>query len=350
MVILVINEIFETIKKEARQGIINLKNEDGEYPLRISFNIVDDNLYNNIPNIYIKDKEKFKKVILNFVTSALDFYSLEATEDNIKEIIAYSFANITKNEMNAYEEYLSKYIEFYNNKFKSIKGEKETSIGTVNYGVYKQSINQETPFCFKSYIEQEGSMYSLPRISFGIKDDICEIFAIQNKDSKMDTDSEYNKKVKDAFRKINSGISKYRNITPSFVIALNLFISFLKNNSIHKIKVITPLPIRQANRIESKNMRIKLRTMQGDLNKEEIEKFKADLEERLNRNEYNTTVKFVNCFNRLKLHYENLFYTNINNQMILDVLHMTTDNELLKKFNLEREMDSNGKISKHSGS
>ena len=348
MVILVINKIFEEIKKEARTGIINLKDEDGEFPLRASFNIVEDKVYDSIPNIYIKDKEKFNRVLTLYVFSALDFYSLNPTEDNIKMIIAYSFANITEKEMICLEDYILKYIGFYNNKFSNIEGEKEISVGTIRYKIKKQHIAQETPYCFKSYIEKNNSKYALPRISFGINNDTCEVYAIQNKDSRINIDQNYNQEIKNAFRTINSGISKYRNVTPSFVVTLVLFLSFLKQNDIHKIKVITPLPIRQANRKKIQEIKLNRYSVQGTLDKYSIEAMKKILEDKLSMDEYNTTTKFVNCFNRLKLHFENLFYTNINDQMIIDVLNLSTENELLKELVKEKEIDDNGKISKHS--
>ena len=350
MVILVINNIFEEIKKEARCGLINLSDEDGPFPLRVSFNIVDDKIYEEIPNIYIKDKDKFNRIILEYVEKALKFYSLDPTEYNIKKVIAYSFSNITKEEMNCFENYLYKYIKFYDKKFNVSKGEKETSLGKIRYNIEKQSIMQETPYCFKSYFEKNNSKYALPRISFGINNDICEIYAIQNKDSKINTDQYYNTEVKNAFKTINRGISKYRNITPSFVIALTLFISFLRENNISKIKVVTPLPIRQANRKITSEYKIKIFTMKGDLSIDEVENVKKVIEESSIRDEYNSTKKFENCFNRLKLHFENLFYTNINNQMIINVLNLSTENELLKEIVKEKETDNYGKISKHSGS
>ena len=348
MVILVINEIFEEIKKEARTGIVKLKDEDGEFPLRTAFNVVDDIIYKNIPNIYIRDKERFNNVLIQYVSSVLDFYSLEPTRDSVKKIIAYSFSNITETDMYCFENYLNKYIKFYNTKFNIIAGEKETSLGTILYKVEKQSIMQETPYCFKSHLEKNNSRYSLPRISFGINDDICEIYAIQNKDSIINTDPNYNKEVKEAFRTINSGISKYRNVTPSFVITLILFLSFLKQNDIHKIKVVTPLPIRQANRSEVQKIKINDYLMKGTLDKMSVDTIKKSFEQKLSMDEYNSTVKFVNCFNRLKLHFENLFYVNINNQMIIDILNLSTDNQLLREIVKEKEIDINGKISKYS--
>ena len=64
--------------------------------------------------------------------------------------------------------------------------------------------------------------------------------------------------------------------------------------------------------------------------------------------DYNSTVKFVNCFNILKLHFDNLFFSNVNNQLILDVIDLSTNNDFLREIVKEKEIDDNGKISKYS--
>lgn len=186
-------------------------------------------------------------------------------------------------------------------------------------------------------MKKEGSKYSLPRISYGISNGICYIYAIQNKDSKMNTDSKYNLEVKDKLKTINSGISKYRNITPSFVVALALFISFLKENNINKIQVMTPLPIRQKNRELSTEYKIKFYSMYGNLNEEELEKFKTEIKDKSLKDDYNSTVKFVNCFNRLKLHFDKSFLQELDEDLTMEIINLITNNEFLNEIVKERK-------------
>ena len=323
-------QAFNELKEEARIGEVKLGNDR---IIRILFNIVDEKELNNIPNLYIKDKNDFYKKIINYVSKCLVFYKLEETYDNIKMILSFMFVNISNIEMNDLNTYLNKYINFLDDKVLSYKkGEKNTTLGILKYEVTKQSVQQETPYCFKSYFDDNNSKYALPRISYGIEDGVCYIYAIQNKDSKINTDSKYNFEVKQKLRTINSSISKYRNVTPSFVIALSLFISFLKENNINKIKVVSPLPIRQKNRDLSLEYKIKFYSMRGSLDVSEVEKVKQELINKKINDDYNSTIKFVNCFNRLKLHFDNLFLSNdLDEILTIDIIDLITHNEFLKE-------------------
>ena len=243
-------QVFNELKEEARLGEVKLQDDR---IIRILFNIVD-NFKMDMPNFYIKDQNNFYNILNEYVCKALNFYNLENTKDNIKVILSFLFINITNYEMYDLELYVKKYINFMDDKILSNKSDnKNTNLGKLLYSVEKQSIQQETPYCFKSKFVKDNEEYALPRISFGIKNNICYIYAVQNKDRKKCDDSNFIIDVKNKLRTINSGISKYRNVTPSFVVALSLFISFLKENGIYKIKVETPLPIRQKNRDMSLN-------------------------------------------------------------------------------------------------
>ena len=334
-----IEQIFNELKLEARTGEVKLNSGDDNRIFRIAFNIVEDNISNDIPNLYIKDYDNFYKLLNTYVNNALKFYNLEENNYNIKLVLSYLFVNITMSEMNDLESYIYKYINFMNDiSLKDKFGEKKTTLGNLKYSVEKQSLQQETPYSFNSYFEKDDSKYALPRISFGINNGVCYIYAIQNKDSKMNTDADYNKEVKEKLRTINSGIAKYRNVTPSFVVALALFISFLKENNINKIKIVTPLPIRQMNRELSLEYKIKFYSMCGKLSREELENFKKEITDKKINDDYNSTIKFFNCFNRLKLHFDNLFLQrDLNRNTTIEIINLVTNNDFLGEVVKEKE-------------
>lgn len=336
---LVINNIFEEIKNEARTGEIILNNGEESRIFRIAFNIVENDISDEIFNLYIKDKNNFYSLLNIYVNDALKFYELEENYYNVKLVLTYLFVNITNNEMNNLENYIYKYINFMRDTtLKGKIGEKSTELGNLKYQVSVQPLQQETPFCFKSYFEKGESKYSLPRISFEISNEVCYIYAIQNKDNKMNVDPKYNLEVKEKLRTINSGISKYRNVTPSFVVALSLFISFFKDNNINKIKIVTPLPLRQNNRELSLEYKIKFYSMYGNLSNEELESFKKEITDKKLNDDYNSTVKFVNCFNRLKLHFDNLFLQNdLNKNTTIEIINLITNNDFLSEVVKEKE-------------
>lgn len=351
-----IEQIFNVIKEEARNSKIVLIDDSYERVIRIGFNVVESKTQENLPNFYIRDKEKFNKLLSEYIIIALDFYELDETYDNIKKVLTFLWSNITIEEMNSLELYLEKYIKFISDNILFNKnGSKETSLGKLKYEIAKQSIQQETPYCFKSYFEKDNngeiSRFSLPRISYGISDGICYVYAVQNKDSKINSNPKYNLEVKDTINTINSGVKKYRNVTPSFVVALSLFISFLKENGISKIKVETPLPIRQNNRDMVTNYKIELKTMSGELKEETLDVFKEELIKKKLNDDFNSTTKFVNCFNRLKVHFDNIFLSKneLSSGIIVEVINLLTDNSFLQevvKQDFDRKEERyNGKIS-----
>lgn len=340
-----IEEILNEIIKEAKNNEIKLSN--GQI-IRMGFTLDSDP---NLIKLNINDKYKFIKLLNIYVDKCLDFYSLEKDYDNIKRIITYMFSNISKNDLKSLEEHLLRRIELFSlNEVSNINGSKNTSIGNLNYEIKKQSLMQETPYGFNSYFEENGSVYYLPRISFGISNGVCDIYAIQNKDTKLNKDEKYNLKVKNKFNTINSGVKKYRNVTPSFVIALSLFISYLKENNINHICIKTPLPLRQENRKLSSDKKIELYTMMCDVKKDSIDKLKQEIEEKMLKDEYNSTIKFVNTFNRLKIHFDNVFMEQIelNRDIIMKVLDLSTNVEFLKEIVRNDRSELYGKISKYS--
>lgn len=351
-----LRQIFNQIKEEARNNKIVLNDDSFDWIIRMGFNIVEDKVSEDLPNIYIKDEEKLYKLLYEYIYLALQFYNMNNDCNSVKELLTFLMPNITESEMNSLEGYVQKYINFISDDVLSNKfGYKQTSLGTLKYQVTKQSHQQETPYCFKSYFEKniydEIAQYALPRISFGISDGVCYIYSIQNKDSKINTNPKYNLEVKDTFRTINGGVKKYRNVTPSFVVALSLFISFLNEYGIHKIKVETPLPIRQKNRDMVTDYKIEFQTMKGTLKGETLETFKSELIKKKLNDDYNSTTKFVNCFNRLKVHFDNIYLSKctINSDIILEVMNLLTHNPFLQEIvkendDIEKER-YNGKIS-----
>lgn len=339
-----IEEILKDILNDAKKS--EIKFSDGLI-LRIGFTLENEEY---LPKFKISNKDKFINILNIYVEECLKFYSLEKNYDNIKMIITYMFCNISLNEANSLEDYLIRRINFFKlYKIENIKDTKLTSIGNLNYEIKKQSIMQETPYGFNSYFKENDSVYYLPRISFGISDDICYIYSIQNKDTKLNTDEKYNYKVKNKFNTINSGVKEYRNVTPSFVVALTLFLSYLSSNGIDKICIKTPLPLRQENRKLVNNYKIKLYTMKADVNEDSIENFKKEIENKRLNDEFNSTTKFINTFNRLKIHFDNIFIdkTELNRDIIMKVIDLSTNVDFLKEI-IKKESELDGKISKYS--
>ena len=328
-----IDEIFETIVSEARNGVVMLKDDGYDMPVRMCFSF--DEEIEGISKFYISDLDRFKKNLQEYVYCSLKHYNLLPTIDNIKAILTYIWANITPKEMNQVESFLERRISFFNNEILPSTITKTCDLGVITGCVDTQSMLQETPLCFKSSFQNGKDVYALPRISFGIENGVCYIYAIQNKDCKQNTNNpEYNELVQRTMRSINSGVKKYRNVTPSFVVALTFFASILKSYGIDKIEVLSPLPLRQDNKRRVNNYIIEYKTFQGSLSPESIEVLKQELEEKRIRDVHNATVKFRDCVKRLNVHFSglNLEHNVMTEEMVLDVLELTTNQPFLQQI------------------
>lgn len=104
------------------------------------------------------------------------------------------------------DDYVKKYIDFYNNDlFNGLTGKKEIeNIGHLCYSFDTQSIKQETSHCFNAYFMGENSFYHFSRVSYGIINDTCYIYAVQNKHKNID--NEYSILVTKALNTLNSGV------------------------------------------------------------------------------------------------------------------------------------------------
>lgn len=335
----IIESVFNEIKNEALSKEILLKEyEEGlgllDTPVRIGF------VYNEEKEGYISlktnDEIKFYKLLKEYAYNALIFYCLEPNRNNIKKVITYLLSNVANYELDDLNSFLEKRINFFSLdilKFKKVSN--PCSLGIIEGYVDKQSILQETPYCFKSFFKQDGKRYNLPRISFGIDNNTCYIYAIQNKDTLSEDmqDGNYNELVHRTMRTINSGVKKYRNVTPSFVIALTYFISYLNQNNITNIRTIPNLPTRIENRKLVNIFKVNRMISKGTITSD-VEKFKEDLETKRLNDVYNATKKFSDCFERLKVHFSGIYLENIEltDELILEVSSLITSNELLMQL------------------
>ena len=72
--------------------------------------------------------------------------------------------------------------------------------------------------------------------------------------------------------------------------------------------------------------------MKADIPKEELEIVKKELEAKKLNDDFNSTIKFVNCFNRLKLHFDNIFLKELDEGVTLEILSLITNNEFLEEI------------------
>lgn len=163
----------------------------------------------------------------------------------------------------------------------------------------------------------------MPTISYGIADDVCYIYAIQDKNK--DKISLYNKKIKRILYKINNGVKdtqdyeQYKNgesdyypenisdVSPSAILALTIFLKQLSNLEISKVKVVPFLPIRYNAKEQAYKNRIDYLLTNGRLeNKNEMIEYCKNEHLRIQNN---LTQKFIRNFFRIAYHFPNVLIT-----------------------------------------
>lgn len=332
-----VEEIFKIIINEARTKEITYKeklyNEEYECIFRLGFNVVFNNsIRNDLYNFYFHDYNNLIKLLKEYVYTVCRFYNIPINDNEIKKILILLWSNITKEEMLNIENYVKKYIDFLNDdKLININNSKDiTDLGLVKYEIEKQSIKQETPYCFISYFEKNNQRYYLPRISFGISEDKCYIYAIQNKNKNLE--NSYSDLVHKKLNTLNSGVKKYRNVSPSAIASLSLFLSVLKEHNIDNFEVVSNLPLRILNHelVDAYKLQIEKKTKTIL----EVEKLKKIMEDKRFKIYDNTTEKFKNNFRRLSNHFKIVINkkNELSDNLIGQILELNSNNLLFSEL------------------
>lgn len=353
-----IENIFNEIKDEARTCEIKynevLYGTTYESTFRMGFNIVEGNIRSKeLFNFNINNYDLFIKRLQEYVYSVSKLYDIDLNDDEIKKILILLWANITNEEMLNIDEFVQKYIDFINNnELNNLNGNTEIDgLGKINFKFDKQSYKQETPYCFNSYfsdiIRGREVVYHLPRISYGIRDNKCFIYAIQNKEKndKYPIQEKYGQLVRKKMNSLNSGVKKYRNVSPSALTALILFLSILNSYNINDIEVVCDLPIRHQNR-KLVNDFLLLRDY-ATKSIDEVQKVKCIMENEDIRIKDNTILKFQNNFRRLVNHFAMVLSVSPNElseNLFLTINSMDSNNDFINEIvnNIEMRKD-NGK-------
>ena len=321
----ILDIFYNHIIKEATKGRIDCL---VYYNIVFSTKIIDDNveylanIENEdliIPTLMIKDKDEFDSLLIEYVTKALDFYDnsnfdLDILDyklyDNDKKIckekviLALLFSNATIEDFNNPCDFLRRRIDFIDNDIRGIYdfGYSDILNGNVSMEIDKDIINNETPYqMIIKVVSDNGDEFVFPRIKLGISNDDVYIYAIQNK---LNENNAFCKKINRVLYKTGEGFNgigedsdeNLKDITSSFLVALNICISFLYNNGYSKI-IVPSLLIQRWN---SKNIANKIRYKGLDeITNNDVLNKQYQLQE-------NLTNKLIRTFLRLGCHYNNM--------------------------------------------
>ncbi len=381
--------IFDKFIEEAAKGYI----KTNPFIYNMHFHTVyGDNVYSgNKLCLRIRDKREFLILLSKYILQLKTYRNIELDYNTIKEAITLLFSNITYGELLNPEAYLKRYTNFYdgrledksisnftsfnadatflrknkdresviealkkdnpNDKMTAIK-EREYNEGLVGsqnrnkefwdsniiISNKMQSLRQETPYFMEIRFEKElnGKLlkYSLPRISYGISNDTCYIYAVQNEVIKDDLDSEdkkYHNMINRALYELNDGVyenetddykdykegrstefaENISDVSPSAIMALSIFLNTLSSNNINKIKVVPFLPIRYNAKERANYKKLHFISKRQEMNF--IEKVALFKKMKIEHNmiQDNLTNKFIRNFMRLQYHFNNINVLNV---------------------------------------
>lgn len=332
------DELITSFFKQCASGRVQI----GEFFYNIHFQI---NEYNkdNIPIIKVKNKETF----YNYIKEFLNLFS----EDEWLNKLVYLFSNLSFSDFNDIELYIKRNINFVKNK---LLENKSIPFLDEKINIHIENYYQESPYCFISSITNGIDSYDLPIISYGISENICYIFAIQDKNK--DKNSSYSKKIKRMLYKINKGVYEnesleYKNykenkstyypenisdVSPSAILSLSIFLKQLNEIGITKVKVVPFLPIRYNAKKEAYQNKINYLIKKDNLTQEEQKEIKQKyLEEHL-RIQNNLTQKFLRNFFRINYHFPNVdiysYPFDIDEYLNINLSNFTKNDDILSEM------------------
>ena len=210
--------------------IENMKQENNQNP--------------NVPTMTIKNASIFFKYLTDITNNLVELYRQYGELKDARALHIQAMRRIWlrmgNDDFNNVEEFLDLQLQFIKNQ-KLDEFKKEITVDHIlNYDVVlKTRINStwdETPrnISFKIVDKEQNTMYELPHIHYAISEDnTCYIYAIQNEFEPIK-----NKKIVRELYKLNKGIENPCN-HPDQVYSMILFLRFLKEQNISKIKIPT---------------------------------------------------------------------------------------------------------------
>lgn len=254
-----------------------------------------------IPTLIINQKEKFDKLLIEYVGYAREFYSsclsdIPDEEKRIKAILSLIWSNATVEDFLNPEDFLQRRIDFFNKEnisdsysFYSEPLESDVCVSLKN-GV----IENETPYYLSIKLKSGEEEFYLPNVYFGISDNDCYVYALQN-DRKKINQGGYSKKMNRLLYKVNDGLDvlndtfenydlgNLKDVSSSFVLASNVALGFFRKIGIENVIIPSVLITRWNSKEISNDVKRELGRDDLVVSEEEHDKLQSNLTEKLNR-------------------------------------------------------------------
>lgn len=260
-------ELLLTILKEASTGKVIISGD--EWNIGFNSMVLDNNKeiinYDNPSNnskLIIKDFNKFVELIEEYVKEELSLNrkvpNFSDQKSKIKWIVSYLFVNATTEDFLNPEKFIKRRISFlkdnsFNNPLE-IKLSSTFNNSSIIIEREKCPVSMETPYKITMKLKDgNNSEYNLPSIYYGIDNDTCYIYSIMNKKDQKnmnEQEKKFHNKINRLLYKINDGVTDedLKDVTMSFVFAINIFMSLMQTKGVEKVKIVPYLPIRYLSR------------------------------------------------------------------------------------------------------
>lgn len=341
----------------------------------------DESKYLVIPTLIIRDKNKFNKLLLEYIDLASSFYDVDDflfyDRVNISDFDLYGkkiimimlWANATFEDFINPCVFLEKRIAFFKlgvfEKYidGKILGYSDNLKSDIKVKVIKGGLESETPYVLKSYLLNPNTgtrVYDLPDIRFGIYNNTGYVYTIQNYKYRFISydDKKYYRltyKVNKGFDVTentydNYGVANLKDISPNFLVVANILMGLFRENNISRV-VIPSFLIGRWNdkgRVLEKYLE-KLNKMELSLEKKE--ELIKEYEESCYYLQSNLTDKFLRVFRRCCYHHSSInvraYPFDIDSNLELEILdgEDVCNNELLSET-YEFSTNKNQKIKK----
>lgn len=338
---LIKNIFFNEIVNEAKLGEVKVQINEEENTFNVGFNsciegvLESGNFGDSKPILMVNNKDQLVNLLeqyFNECNKHNNKFSNCKLEEKIKIYLTLIWSNATYEDFANPAQFIKRRIDFYQNKildFSSKEYSHEIEVlDNSKIQIYNelQDIRQETPYVFQPTIENGEDSFSLPRISYGISNNECYIYAVQNH-NKSELSS-YEKKINRTLYKIKENVlafetdeyKEYLNesgyypenisdVSPSAILSLSIFLDVLNKYGIEKVKVISLLPIRYNSKELAFTKKYEYNLKNKNLSESELRKLLLEYKKESLRIQKNLSEKMIRNFRRIEHHFDNCIIT-----------------------------------------
>lgn len=313
---LILKIFYEEVVKEAEAGCICI--DDWQYHCHFTTKMSSETKVSDYVVLNIHNKQIFNELLCTYVflmekyllenkqyynNDAIYFFNPDKSLNKklvYKAICTFLWANATFDDFLEPEAFLQNRINFFNDLLYRSYSEERIFLNNIeNYfpdfqkvgnislkgKIERQNPTSENLYALELYLEGENGKYILPKIYYGISDNICYLGAIQKK---KQIRQKFHKDIERIFYKFDHEIPKeYKNIEPNILLALCCFLMILKKENVTNLICNAYYPLR------------------NELKQYLVKKEKLSLEE-YDRIFQNVTLRYFNAFTRLSFHFEGI--------------------------------------------